>query len=73
MSTSLKANATRLAALLALAVLVACGNSETSAPAGPKPVATVAVTPSAESLLVGEQLVLDAEPRSVDEYRSSGR
>jgi len=66
MSTSLKAYTTRLSALLALAVLVACGDSETSAPAGPTPVATVAITPSAESLLVGEQLVLDAEPRSVD-------
>lgn len=66
MSTSLTARMTRLSALLALAVLVACGDSEGSAPAGPKPVASVSVSPSSDSLVVGEHMVLAALVKSVD-------
>ena len=64
MSAGTKIRAWPVAMAFVLAVLAAC--SDTTAPNGPIPVASVAVTPAASSLTVGEAVTLTASPRAED-------
>ena len=69
MSTPIAARALPVpkAMLIALALLVACGDSNPIVePPPPVPVASVAVSPSAQSLIVGNQLTLEAKPKAAN-------
>ncbi|MGH7637969.1 MAG: Ig-like domain-containing protein [Gemmatimonadaceae bacterium] len=67
MSTSIAARAVSKALLIALALLAACGDSNPIVePPPPVAVATVAVSPPNQSLIVGSQLTLEATPKSAN-------
>jgi uncharacterized protein YjdB len=67
MSSSIVARATSKALTLALALLAACGDSNPIVePPPPVPVAAVAVDPPTQSLIVGGQLTLAAQPKAAN-------
>ena len=64
MTTSIAARAFSKALVVALALLTACGDSNpVVVDPPPVPVASVAVSPATQSLLVGGQLTLEAQPK----------
>src|SRR5688572_16360092 len=65
MTTSFAARASK-ALVVALALLAACGDSNPVVVDPPTPVASVAVSPAAPSLIVGGQLTLEAQPKAAD-------
>ena len=67
MSTSIAARAVSKALVIALALLAACGDSNPIVePPPPVAVASVAVSPPNQSLIVGSQLTLEATPKSAN-------
>jgi Tol biopolymer transport system component len=54
---------TRFATLIALLVMAACSDTN---PAGPIPVASVSVTPPAQSVMVGTPVTLTAKPKDAE-------
>ena len=67
MSSSIVARAASKALVLALALLAACGDSNSVVePPPPVPVASVAVDPPSQSLIVGNQLTLEATPKAAN-------
>ena len=67
MSTSIAARGLSKALVIALALLAACGDSNPIvAPPPPVPVASVAVDPPTQSLIVGSQLTLEAKPKAAN-------
>lgn len=67
MSTSIAARAVSKALVIALALLAACGDSNPIVePPPPVPVASVAVSPPNQSLIVGNQITLEATPKSAN-------
>ena len=67
MSSPLAARAFPKALMIALALLAACGDSNPIVePPPPAAVASVAVNPPAQSLIVGSQLTLEAKPKAAN-------
>src|SRR5688572_3061494 len=66
MTSNMAARTVSLAAVLTLALIAACSDAVTPAPVVPKPVAAVLVTPPLPSVIVGEQVTLQAQPKSAD-------
>ena len=67
MSTTIAARALPKAIVIALALLAACGDSNPIVqPPPPTPVERVVVSPSTQSLIVGNQLPLEAKPQAAN-------